>query len=334
MRRVDAPFDHLVKQLRSIAKRRQRLLRRRVLQQIVFPQHAVGHAQRVFHRGRTAWHGNIREVRKALERHRVAQQRLAAPNSTIHAVARAIERKAKRGLDNAVFRQRRHNVRMVMLRFHARQLLLARPFRSQILRMLIASKQRQRYTEKTLVALNRFKPRVVDQGIFHITHMLRHKRIAFAQETRRGFLLGARCANARIFGCGKRIRQMKWCGRIAACTAHKLQRGARLPKVQNAHHGVVITRTDRAIVAQNGIRNAPKRTQRFSIIGHNRFIVHIPRGHNKHTTTRRSKIMHEQHLQRRVRKHHAQLVQMICQPRRKLNRRLQAQQHNRAHRTA
>ena len=197
---------------------------------------------------------------------------------------------------------------MMMLRFHARQLLLARPFRGQVLGVLIAGKQRRRYAEKTLVALERFKPCIIDQGIFHIAHMLRHKRIAFAQETRRGFLLGTRCANARIFGCGKRIRQMKRRGRIAACTAHKLQRGARLPKVQNAHHGVIIARTNLAIVAQNGIGNAPEHAQRFGIIGHNGLIVHISRGHNKHATTRGCKIMHEQHLQRRVRKHHAQLV--------------------------
>ena len=164
--------------------------------------------------------------------------------------------------------------------------------------------------------------------------MLRHKRIAFAQETRRGFLLGACCANARIFGRSKRIRQMKRRGRITARATHELQRRTRLSEVQNAHHRVIVARTNRAIVAQNGIRNASKRTQRFGIIRHNRLIVHIPRGHNKHATTRGSKIMHEQHLQRRVRKHHAQLVQVVCQPRRKLNRRLQAQQHNRTHRTA
>ena len=200
--------------------------------------------------------------------------------------------------------------------------------------MLIAGKQRWRYAEKTLVTLKCFKPRIVDQGIFHIAHMLRHKRITFAQETRRGFLLRTRCTNARMFGRSKLICQMKRRGRITARAAHELQRGTCLPKVQNAHHGIIVARTNRTIVAQNGIRNAPKGAQRFSIIGHDRFIMHIPRGHNKHAATRCSKIVHKQHLQRRVRKHHAQLVQVVCQPRRKLNRRLQAQQHNRTHRTA
>ena len=73
-----------------------------MLQQVELVQDAVGHAQRVAHRRGAAGHGNVGEIGETLVGLLVGEQDLAAPHAAVGAVARAIERDAAHGPEQAV----------------------------------------------------------------------------------------------------------------------------------------------------------------------------------------------------------------------------------------
>ena len=104
-------------------------------------------------------------------------------------------------------------------------------------------------------------------------------------------------------------------------------------KRQNAHHRIVNAHANVAIVAQKRIGDASKLAQRFFVGNNKRIIVDISRRHNQHIASRcRAKIVQQQMMKRRLRKHNSQLRQGISQPLRKLYVRLFFQKHNGARR--
>ena len=197
---------------------------------------------------------------------------------------------------------------MMMLHFHARCVLLTRPFGGKVFRVLIARQKRGAQTKQLFVAIERFKPCIAYQRIFNIANMLCYKRFSVAHKTQRCFLLRPSSAHTTVRRSTECIRHAHRRWRIATGSAHELQRVACLPKFKHAHHRIVVARTYFPIVADNALHQRPKRFARLLIAGNYGLIVNIARCHDQHAPTCAHKIVHEQHLQRRIRKHYTQFI--------------------------
>ena len=187
-------LDHLLAHGSLFAKRLKRARCAGMVEQVERPQRAVGHAQRIPHRGRAAGHGHVGEVREPLERRAIRQQHFPAPDGAVRSVARSVERDAAHRPFQSVLAQNGGDVRMVMLHLRKRQTAraaaLARPLRRKVLGMQVASEQGGCDLEQRLVAALGRKPRVVRLGVFHVADVLRHERLGIARERERVLLLG------------------------------------------------------------------------------------------------------------------------------------------------
>ncbi len=112
----------MVAYLGGIAERLNRRGGCGVIEQVEFVQRPIGHTQRVFHRRRAARHGKVGEVREPLEIGSICEQNLAAPNTPVVTVARAIEGDANGRLVEAAFGHGAYDVRVMVLDFLKGQL--------------------------------------------------------------------------------------------------------------------------------------------------------------------------------------------------------------------
>ena len=117
---------------------------------------------------------------------------------------------------------------------------------------------------------------------------------------------------------GARLRQLQRHGREPARTANHLHGSARRTRRDDANHRIVVARKDGAVVAQHGAHDAPELPACFGIVGDDRLIVNISRGHHKHRRFRdahllkgASEIVQQEELQRGGGEHDAQLGQLV-----------------------
>ena len=234
--------------------------------------------------------------------------------------------------------------------------------------MRVAGKARRAQLEKLLETAFRVEPGIESFGVFQIAHMLGDERLRTANESEGAFLLRARreehrgdrssfvtcsfgralaaCGASRLGGsdslggCGRlrvgaRLRQLQRHGREPARTADHLHGGASRARRDDANHRVVVAREDGAIVAQHGARNAAELLACFGIVGDDRLIVNISRGHHKHRRLGGAhllegvgKIVQQKELQRGGGEHDAQLGQLVGKARSKRHARTLLQQHD------
>ena len=256
--------------------------------------------------------------------------------------------------------------------------LLARPFRSEILGVRVAGKARRAQLEKLLEAAFRVEPGIESFSVFQIAHMLGDERLRTANESEGTFLLRA-CRKehrgdrssfvARSFGralmssgasrlggrgilrgCGSlwvdggfrvgaRLRQLQRHGREPARTADHLHGSARRTRRDDANHRIVVARKDGAVVAQHGARDVPELPACFGIVGNDRLIVDISRGHHKHRRFRDAhflkgtgEIVQQKELNRSGGEHDTELRQLVGKARSKRHALTLLQQHDRTRR--
>ena len=114
---------------------------------------------------------------------------------------------------------------------------------------------------------------------------------------------------------------------------------ARRTRRDDANHRIVVARKDGAVVAQHGARDAPELPACFGIVGNDRLIVDISRGHHKHRRFRGAhflkgagKIVQQEELHRGGGEHDAQLGQLVGKARDKRHALTLLQQHDRTRR--
>ena len=106
--------------------------------------------------------------------------------------------------------------------------------------------------------------------------------------------------------------------------------------LDDAHHRVVVARENGAVVAQHGIGYAGKFLARLGIIGDDRLVVQVARGHNEHgqrigaalRLQRLREIVQQKVLHGRARQHDAQLGQLVGKAGGKMRFLTFAQQHD------
>ena len=137
--------------------------------------------------------------------------------------------------------------------------------------------------------------------------MLRHKTGClavrpFARERNRGLLLWAAGEHARRDGVECRQRQRL--RRISACAAHG-HNGA----VDHAHHGVVVARENRAVVAEQRVGDAGgnEMLPGKSVISFDRFLAQVSAGHDQRVHIMRRGSCKQQMLKRCIGEHDAEL---------------------------
>ena len=150
----------------------------------------------------------------------------------------------------------------------------------------------------------------------------------------RGILRG--CGGLRV---GARLRQLQRHGREPARTADHLHGSTRRTRRNDANHRVVVARKDGAVVAQHGARDAPELPACFGIVGNDRLIVDISRGHHKHRRFRDAhflkgtgEIVQQKELNRSGGEHDAELGQLVGKARSKRHALTLLQQHDRTRR--
>ena len=223
-----------------------------MFQQVVGPQHAIGHAQRMLDGRSSSRHGHVGEVGEALEIGAVGQQHLASPDGPIHAIARAVEGDAADCVGQPVLGHDRHNVGMVMLHFGHRKSLVMGPFARQVLGVQVACHRRRLHFEEALEAILRGQPRVVGLGVFHVSDVLGYEAVGAAQQ-REGVLLfragGENDALGRRSALGRHRHGHR---RIAPRPAQELDGVPGLPvdliHLDQPHDRIVEARKDGAIV--------------------------------------------------------------------------------------
>ena len=328
----------MVAHLGGIAERLNRRGGCWVIEQVEFVQRPIGHTQRVFHRCRAAWHGEVGEVREPLEIGSICEQNLAAPNTPVVTVARAIEGNANGRLVETAFGHGAYDVRVVVLDFLKGQLFacvdcatmgLFGPFRREVLGVHVSHKAFGRGLEQAFEMLFCRKPRVERLGVFHVANMLAHERLVAAQQAERILLLGARgeqhafCLAAGLVAL---LRKRNRHGREPARTAHHLHGVAGASRRNHAHDRIVEAATNGAIVAQKRVGDARELGARL-IIGHaNGLIVQIARRHDERTVERGK----QQVLCRRIRQHNAQFGKMVGEARREFRVVALLQEHDRS----
>ena len=126
--------------------------------------------------------------------------------------------------------------------------------------------------------------------------------VALARERDRSFLLWAAGEHARCDGVECRQRQRL--RRISACAAH-----GRNGAVDHAHHGVVVARENRAVVAEQRVGNTGgnKVFPSKAVISFNRFLAQVSAGHDQRVHVMRRGSCKQQMLKRCIGEHDAEL---------------------------
>ena len=177
--------------------------------------------------------------------------------------------------------------------------------------MQVAGQRGRRQVKKVFQTRACCIPGIEGLAVFDIANMLRHKTGRFAvrilaRECDRCLLL--RAAGEHAGRDGIECRQRQRLRRISASAAH-----GHNGSIDHAHHGVVIAREDRAVIAEQRIGNAGgnEALPGKNVIGLDGLFAQVSAGHDQHMHAVRRGGCKQQMLKRGIGEHDAELGQIM-----------------------
>ena len=232
----------------------------------------------------------------ALKIGQVRDQKLASPDLAVRPVPGAVEGHADHPSVEVILGHARDNVGVVMLHadlLHTVQ--FQRKTGTEVAGMEVVSGDARLYAEQLLHLLQRFLEEPQSFVVFEIADMLAEQGVAaFGQAER---VLQSGPAGQHFGHLGAQVDGQR---RVASRTAQY----SRLA-LEGAHHGVVGTHINVAIVKQERIGDAGQPLARLVISCHDRLFAHIAAGHNQHAVRG---AVEQKVVKRRVGQHDAQRV--------------------------
>ena len=177
--------------------------------------------------------------------------------------------------------------------------------------MQVAGQRGRRQVKKVFQTRACCIPGIEGLAVFDIANMLRHKTGRFAvrilaRECDRCLLL--RAAGEHAGRDGIECRQRQRLRRISASAAH-----GHNGSIDHAHHGVVIAREDRAVIAEQRIGNAGgnEALPSKNVIGLDGLFAQVSAGHDQRVHVMRRGSCKQQMLKRCIGEHDAEFGQIV-----------------------
>ena len=268
-------------------------------------QIAQGHAPGLADRRVTAGQRDVAQMRAPGELRVACDKEFAAPDAAVAAVARAVEGDANHLSAQVVLSHATGDVGVMMLNgepaFNPRR---ERHARAPVSRMKIVGHCAWLYTEEALHPRQRLLEELLRLEVLKVADMLAQDGMASFGEAKRVLQLTAECDQFRHGAA-----EVDGVGDVSARAPQDA-----FAALEGAHHRIVDTHGDIAIVQEEPIDDAVKPPHRFAVRDHKRLFAQVAAGHDKCRELRSLvwRIAEQKVVQRSVRKHNADRIVAGC----------------------
>ena len=264
-------------------------------------RHPPGLANRLF----ATRQRNVLQMGRAYEVSTVGDEKLAAPDAAIASIASSVERNADDRPRDAVFGNDARNVRVVMLYADGCDpLAIQRVCRRCVVRMQVVGDDGRLDVCQPLERLDGPLERLQHVEVPQVADVRAEHHCTVCSDA--DGVLQVRAAGENRH---RKLERCRNCHRdVAARTANE-----HLAPTQPPRDRIITTVFDGAIMKEKEIGDRAEASQRFLVAAGNRFVAAIATGHHQQcgAACEFFDIRQQQMMQRRVRQHHAEVLQTV-----------------------